>query len=223
MEIISRADARKNNRKTYYTGLPCILGHVAERYACNYKCVECTILYGKQWIANNREKSREMCRGWRSRNPEQMKQIQKRWRENNVEAHREGWADWYKENRTVYLQRQKIWSAINRELHPERYLYQYARSRARIRGIPFDLEPGDIVVPDFCPVLGIPIIRGRGRTCPNSPSIDRIDPSNGYTKGNVIVVSWKANNIKGNGSMEDMRKIVAFYEHLMEGVDDVRH
>lgn len=93
---------------------------------------------------------------------------------------------------------------------------QLARSRARTQGIPFDITEDDIHVPTFCPVLGLKLERaetGQGRN-DHAPSLDRIIPELGYVKGNVIVISNKANRIKSNGSAEDLRRVATFYTRL---------
>lgn len=85
------------------------------------------------------------------------------------------------------------------------------RSRAKRNEIEFDLTPEDIQIPDVCPVLGIPIdidTQGHGKTLDNAPSVDRIDPNKGYTKDNIIVVSWRANNLKANGTIEEFEKLL---------------
>ena len=74
---------------------------------------------------------------------------------------------------------------------------QGARRRARAEGVPFDLTPEDITAPDACPVLGIPLSIGEGKLAPGSPTLDRLVPSKGYVEGNVHVISWAANKIKG--------------------------
>jgi len=54
-----------------------------------------------------------------------------------------------------------------------------------------------VVVPEFCPVLGIKIVPGRqgkGKaTEDNSPSLDKFIPEKGYVPGNIAVISWRAN------------------------------
>ncbi len=90
------------------------------------------------------------------------------------------------------------------------------RSRARKRGIPFDLVRGDIPLPEKCPIFGTPLVKGVGRLSNDSPSIDRIDPKRGYVRGNVVVVSMRANSIKREATIDDLRKMVAFYESLTE-------
>jgi hypothetical protein len=39
--IITRADALAQGRKRYFSGRPCLAGHVAERYCSTHSCVVC--------------------------------------------------------------------------------------------------------------------------------------------------------------------------------------
>lgn len=93
------------------------------------------------------------------------------------------------------------------------------RSRAKAKGIPFDLtaEYLQSIYTDNCPVLGIPFERrsDRNNNSPASPTVDRIVPSLGYIKGNVIIVSRRANNIKSDGKLDDLRAVLNFYEKLI--------
>ncbi len=90
----------------------------------------------------------------------------------------------------------------------EKYLYWSVKGRATRAGIPFDLEPEDIVIPSHCPILGIPLFRNEGGNKPtgNSPSVDKIIPSLGYVKGNIQVISQRANIMKNDASPEELRK-----------------
>jgi hypothetical protein len=73
-----------------------------------------------------------------------------------------------------------------------------ARYRAKKKGIEFNLELSDVVIPKVCPVLKIPLSAGSSSGGPRgcSPSLDRIDNTKGYIKGNVQVMSHKANTMK---------------------------
>jgi len=73
-----------------------------------------------------------------------------------------------------------------------------ARYRARKKGIEFNLELSDVVIPKLCPVLKIPLSAGSSSGGPRgcSPSLDRVDNTKGYIKGNVQVMSHKANTMK---------------------------
>lgn len=100
----------------------------------------------------------------------------------------------------------------------ETVLLNSARNRARKKGVPFDLQKEDVIVPAICPVLGIKIEVGNGNSHANSPSIDRIVPEKGYVRGNVIVVSHRANTIKNDASIEELEKVENFYSRLIMGV-----
>jgi len=81
-------------------------------------------------------------------------------------------------------------------------------------GIPFDLTVSDIIIPESCPVFAKPIIIFPFRH-EFGPSVDRIIPSLGYVKGNIQVISMKANRLKSNGDLESFKAIVAYIEkHL---------
>jgi len=82
-----------------------------------------------------------------------------------------------------------------------------ARSRARKRGLEFSLTAADIAVPDTCPLLGIPIFVGEQRHKDNSPTLDRIRNDAGYTPDNVWVISYRANRIKNDSTVEEFLAI----------------
>ena len=122
------------------------------------------------------------------------------------------------------IDRARLWNQTNRDRlnagrvlnrgkkSPNVVLYNNAKARAKKYNIPFDLTPSDIVVPEFCPVLGIPLKVATGCAKPNSPSIDKIIPEKGYVKGNIAVVSHKANTIKSDASIDDIRLLLAYLE-----------
>ena len=47
-----------------------------------------------------------------------------------------------------------------------------------------------------------------------SPSVDRIDPSGGYVRGNVIWISWLANCIKSSATPKQIVAVGEFYKQL---------
>lgn len=90
--------------------------------------------------------------------------------------------------------------------NPAKKLFFSARRRAKIINVPFSIEPKDIIVPDKCPILDIPLFVGNGKQGANSPSVDRIDSKKGYEKGNIQVISYKANAMKQNATKEELVK-----------------
>jgi hypothetical protein len=100
-----------------------------------------------------------------------------------------------------------------RRVHLDRTILSQAKTRCKKSGILFNLTIKDIVIPDVCPILGIPIYSnvGEGRT-DNSPSIDRVYPDLGYVSGNVVIVSDRANRIKNDGTASEHRLIADWIE-----------
>jgi len=84
-------------------------------------------------------------------------------------------------------------------------LYNAAKSRAAIKGREFDIELSDIEIPELCPVFNTPLV---------SPSLDRIDSSKGYVKGNVRVISKRANQLKSNATVAELTLVLADLKRL---------
>ena len=86
-----------------------------------------------------------------------------------------------------------------------------ARDRAKLNGLPFDLVVTDIRIPEECPLLGIPLVYGKriGAISANSPTLDRRDNARGYVRGNVWVISWRANRLKADATLEELERLVA--------------
>lgn len=87
------------------------------------------------------------------------------------------------------------------------------RDRARKNNIPFNLTIDDITYPEFCPILGIPLLLDGNKD--NYPSVDRIIPELGYVKGNIIVISYRANRIKNDATVVELEQIALFYRNLV--------
>lgn len=99
-------------------------------------------------------------------------------------------------------------------------MLQNARVRARLAGVPFTIVVSDIVIPTHCPILGTALaqklgVRGGGDT---SPSLDKIEPGRGYVPGNVIVISNRANRLKSDATISELRDIASFYATFRAGV-----
>lgn len=121
---------------------------------------------------------------------------------------KDGWKEQYrkiKENPERWARKRETsrrGSAKWIENNPEKRLLCNARSHAKERNVPFNLDLEDIIIPEFCPILGKEL---KTRT-PHAPSVDRKIPSLGYVKGNVWVISRRANLMKQDASYEELRK-----------------
>lgn len=84
-----------------------------------------------------------------------------------------------------------------------------AQIRAKKNGLPCTIAEADIVVPEFCPLLGIKLERGKSKPGPSSPSLDKIRPELGYVPGNIWVISHRANMIKQDATVQELELLVA--------------
>lgn len=84
MDVCSRADARAQGLKTYFTGKPCKHGHVAKRSVAKGDCRGCWAIAKKKWLMRNPDKSAEYSRRWMN------KQVgyHRKWYASNVKKRR---------------------------------------------------------------------------------------------------------------------------------------
>lgn len=186
--------------------------------------------YYRDYYEKNKERklARQKVRGkeYREENKESLRQKHKEYYEKNKEriAKKESQrrSEQYRSNPKQYLAKLKEWKINNLE----KYLVQGAKQRAKKYGLPFDITYKDIVIPECCPYLGIKLVPFSEWS---SPSLDKIIPELGYVKGNIQVISTKANTMKNNAtqaelvrfaeailSMDTGRKATALYEVTME-------
>lgn len=102
-----------------------------------------------------------------------------------------------------------------RQRNPIQSLLSVTKARCKRKQIEFNLAVKDIVKPLYCPVFGIELMYSvNTKQQYNSASLDRINPTKGYVSGNVIVVSWRANQLKQDASLDEMKQLVSFYSQL---------
>ena len=117
------------------------------------------------------------------------------------------------ENREVRLFRERVWARKWRQENPILQILKSAKDRAKKKGLEFNLVESDIVMPKYCPVFPeIQLCKSDGRVSNNSPSLDRVDNNKGYVKGNVRIISYKANRLKNNGILEDFKRLIEYME-----------
>jgi hypothetical protein len=131
------------------------------------------------------------------------KQIDKNYKENNKEHIKEYHKKYTKENYSTEKRRQKYIDNVELEL------YHHAKHRAKQKEMEFNITKDDIIIPERCPVFDIPITF---ENKDNVPTLDRIDSSKGYIKGNIQVICFKANRLKNNSTIEELKKIISYME-----------
>ena len=136
----------------------------------------------------------ERTKQWEEANPERVKELQKKSKKKRYSP----------DNSREYYHKR-----------PEIGLWSRAKKRAEQKGIPFNIEVSDINIPDVCPLTGAKIETGRVSSKPSSPSLDKINPSKGYVKGNVWVISHLANTVKSNLTLKELQTILTNLERLI--------
>ena len=119
----------------------------------------------------------------------------------STEATKRAIKKWQLKNREKVLE----YKRINRSRKSKQsLLFESAQRRAKECSREFSITLEDIVIPEFCPYLGIKM---------DKPSLDRIDTSKGYIPGNVQVISFKANTMKSNASINEL---ITFAENILK-------
>lgn len=101
-----------------------------------------------------------------------------------------------------------------RKLHaydPRKNLISGAKCRAKRIRVPFSISIKDIVIPEYCPVIGV---RLEVFHKDNAPSLDRIVPALGYVSGNVVVMSRRANRIKNDSTKNELKSLIKYLESI---------
>jgi hypothetical protein len=164
-QIISRADAKAQGLKHYFTGKPCKRGHLSVRYVCSAECQDCLFAKNKQWQHNNPgrylELQREASARWRRENPEAAVKQRIAWVEKNperaIECARERRRRWKTRHPQKSADVNKAWREKNKAHHkalirewerrnPDRVSLKSRRRQTRLRISAFDHEREDIRV-----------------------------------------------------------------------------
>jgi len=112
------------------------------------------------------------------------------------------------DRRAEILEAQKLRDDVN----VVAYLIRGAKKRAKAKGLDFNVTTTDIELIHVCPILGVDLKRHRGKMERNSYSLDRIDSTKGYIKGNVRIISWWANYLKERLTLEQAKSLVKYME-----------
>lgn len=137
-----------------------------------------------EYYENNKQQIIERVTLWRQNNKDKIDRYAKTYYEKHKEKIKDAQVKYRKEN-------------------PLKYLYNLAKRRAKSRNVEFNIDLSDLTLPTHCPYLGI-LLDSYHPEQKYHPSIDRIDSSKGYIKGNVEIISHRANMLKNNASSEEL-------------------
>ena len=175
--------------------------------------------YKRKYYQDNKEKIAK----YRQDNKEKIVEYNKKYRQNNKEKKVEYDKKYRQDNKekiAKYRQdnKEKIVESLKkyRQNNKEKLIVRWAKTRANKNNVPFDIDEDYIkkIWPkhNICPIFKIKFERGN---LDQSPSLDRIIPKLGYVKGNVQIMSHKANRIKNNATFEELVIIGKYYERQL--------
>lgn len=158
-EIISRADAKAQGLTSYFTGKPCLYGHIARRNVASWTCHDCANKRHRVWYAERDPariaRGRETRRRWKEANPDKVaasrrkekaapqpkkapspktKANKARYYQNNKAAISARQKEYYKANRERLIERSRQWHQDNPDRSRETFRIARARRRAREMG-----------------------------------------------------------------------------------------
>lgn len=97
---------------------------------------------------------------------------------------------------------------------PEYCLWYRAKDNSINKKCDFNLEVEDIIIPSHCPYLGIELTFGiQNKDMESYYSIDRIDSSKGYIKGNIQIISRLANTMKNSATKD---QLITFANNILK-------
>lgn len=181
----TRSKAKLLGAAKYITGQPCIHGHFAPRWTTSGTCFQCSSEKASaKWAAGKRQR------------PEIRQKANDTW--NASQRAYEAKLRWKRRNP------HRAWAVFVRS---------GARQRANQYNLPFDLDVEFVlsIAVENCPALGVPLRYLDGDKVGDfSATLDRIRPELGYVRGNVAVISRRANMIKSNANADEIERVAAW-------------
>ena len=146
--------------------------------------------------------------------PEVRRLKQVGYRETYKRKHPKYWEGW---NKTRSKEDGAKWQRQWRSDNPQGNLVILARARAKARSLPCTITVATLVWPTHCPIFGMEL--DYNKTPPGErqhakrdafPTLDRKVPALGYVPGNVFVLSYKANRLKQDSSIEQLEALLSY-------------
>lgn len=77
--------------------------------------------------------------------------------------------------------------------------------------------------PSHCPIFGTKFEIGSGSAMQSdvSPTLDRVIPELGYVRGNLAIISWRANRLKSDANAEELRRIAEWLDAISSRLSSV--
>ena len=155
-----------------------------------------------------------------NKDPEKLSEYNKKYYQENKEKRTESYKKYYQENKEKINEQAKQYRLENKEM----WMCTASKVRAKQKNLPFNLSTEYLkeIWPEDnkCPALGIKMKKGDFCVTDHSPTLDRIIPELGYTKGNVQVVSALANRIMSDATVNQVMAVAKHYEKITKELEN---
>ena len=133
----------------------------------------------------------------------------------NFRKYKIGWLDYEKNRRFGRCRKcESDYQKNKREERPAYRLWKLARRRAKEKKIPFDITVENIedIWPkdNICPIT-MKKFKSGIKNKMDLPTLDKIIRKKGYIKGNIAVISFQANSVKGTIDDFNIFKRLSFF------------
>lgn len=131
----------------------------------------------------------------------------------DIEASRAKERAWYHKNRDKEITSMQRYRKNLKETNYFKYFIMNKKKTMMRAGIPWDLDENYLreLFTGVCPVFGCAIHAG-GAKDDYKAELDRLIPSKGYVRGNVRWISSRANRLKSDASIGELKKILKYME-----------
>lgn len=150
MNLISRTQAKELKLTRYFTGKPCVHGHISERLVVNGTCYDCTKLRVQKWQKANTDKVKANHAKWTANNPNVANERRKLWYAQNLDRHNEQMRQYFAKNphlraKLSSVQRAKTLQRTPTWLTDDDYwlideIYSLAALRSKTTGIEWHVD-----------------------------------------------------------------------------------
>jgi hypothetical protein len=123
MNIITRKEARILGLKYYYTGKPCIRGHITERLTTRRYCMDCHKEDSSKWSIKHIDYRDEYNHKYYKENTEYYNEYTNRW----MKEHSHRWVSIVNKRKAAKLQRTPSWASFQKI--EEVYLEAYTKTQ----------------------------------------------------------------------------------------------
>ena len=134
-------------------------------------------------------------------------------RKEDPEKYRKKDRENYYKNREVERARMR---ARYRKLKEDYFSFYIENKKNSVKkaGISWDLDKEylESIWVDTCPVFGVPLVKRTEEFSDNTAELDRLIPSKGYIKGNVRWISRRANRLKSDATISELKAIIKYME-----------